>query len=137
MVTTPEHGDRCDFRLIPATIYGAEQKNMKFVGTLAAEMTTHYQVVASEAHRQVYPYLPDTVPDDETAYPWWVFKRPSGDLLVVGMSWIEDNSLIIHGDTQVYRYTVTGSYSVQTRAQAALRDAGVFNYTAERLGGDS
>lgn len=126
--------DIVSFRLIPATIYGAEHKNLTYMGSISSEMTNLHGVVAEEEHRRVYSQLPSTVPDDPKAYPWLVFKRQSGDFLVIGEPWIEENSLAVAGETTVWEYTIVGNNATRQRVEDALRSVGVYNFTVQRKG---
>ena len=121
--------DIVSLRLIPALIYGAEHTNLTFMGEISSEITNAYGVVAAEEHQKVYNQLPDGVPDDPKAYPWLVFKRLSGDFLVIGKPWIEEGSLTIEGETTVWVVEIPGTYITSERIRSALNSIGEYNFT--------
>jgi hypothetical protein len=75
------------FDVYPVAILGNNYKNVKVVSILDRESANQF-VDTQALHLQIYPYLPAGTPNDPDAYDYVKLKMPNGNIVVLGMAWI-------------------------------------------------
>ena len=87
-------GNTITFDVYPATIIGARFSDVKVMGLLDKE-TADMWIDADAMHVNIYPTLPAGVPDDPHQYQYVKLKHLNGNISIVGVPWIREDTLQI------------------------------------------
>ena len=81
-----------NFNLYPASLMGDDFKNVTVLSILDPD-TANQMIDIHARHVQVYPYLPNGTVNDPTGYNYLKVKTASGSITVIGIAWIEAESV--------------------------------------------
>lgn len=110
-----------DFEVYPSSLLGTDFKNVTIEGTITPELAQR-EIDIFAQHRQFYPMLPNTTPDDATAYDYVVIRTQGGIRRILGLAWIDENTItLVESRTMVITIpnTKTGDVSAVRNALAA------------------
>lgn len=82
------------FDVYPASIVGSQFKDVKILALLDADTARNW-IDPEAMHANVYPTLPDGVPDDATQYQYVKFQYPNGKIGVLGVPWIKADTVTV------------------------------------------
>lgn len=82
----------CSFQVYPSAVLGASFTGAKILAILDADTCYSLGFDVASLHANVYPTLPEGTPNDYTAYSYVKFKLASGQVTVIGIPWIIDNT---------------------------------------------
>lgn len=91
------------FDVYPSNVLGTGFRNCTVLAIMDHD-TAAAQVDTVALHTQVYPYLPTGTPDDPTVYTYIKVKLPNGDITILGMPWINLETI-----QEVTRTTITAT----------------------------
>lgn len=80
------------FSVHPVALLGNDFTNVTVLAILDEE-TARQTIDTYAVHRQYYPYLPSDTPDDSSAYNYVKLRMPSGDVRVIGLPWIINDTI--------------------------------------------
>lgn len=87
-------GEIVSFTVYPSTIIGTKYKDVKVLSIL--DYTTAKAFADVDAlHRNVYPTLPNTVPNNPSQYYYARLEFVNGTTDIVGLPWIEAGSVVV------------------------------------------
>lgn len=81
-----------NFDLHPSAILGGDYKNVLVMSIMDYETALAFQDVAA-LHAQVYPTLPQDVPDDPSKYNY-VKVRTAIGTTILGIPWIDESTIV-------------------------------------------
>lgn len=117
-------GTRISFDVYPAMVYGSAFRNVVFNGTFSAKVAMQLNIDIAAIHSNVYSSLPSTVPDDPTGYDYFSVTLQTGDDVVLGIPFMNANSLSITDGRKVTVYLDDVSNSDMERLNKALSSNG-------------
>lgn len=85
----------CSFQVYPSAVLGAGFSGAKILAILDAQTCYALGVDVASLHANVYPTLPGGVPNDYTAYSYVKFQLASGQIQIIGIPWIIDNTFAV------------------------------------------
>lgn len=85
-------GKTASFKVFPSIIKD-DFTNVKILGVVSYEDAEGFGV--AETHVKVYPTLPAGTPNDYRAYNYLKLRFPNGKVDVIGLPWVEENSVRI------------------------------------------
>ena len=88
-------GNIVSFDVYPATIIGARFKDVKVLGVFDKDTAAVLGIDPDAQHINVYPTLPDGVPDDPGEYEYVKVKHPNGSTSVLGVPWIREDTIMV------------------------------------------
>lgn len=97
-------------------VLGASHKNARLVSVLDYKTALRFSNIVL-THKQVYPYLPDGTPSDQTKYTYYLFDV-NGKQIVLADVWIVDTSVEV-GSTRI---TTLKLYNTTTNEMNIVRD---------------
>lgn len=93
-------GSSVSFDVYPTPILGTAFRYAKVLAHLDAD-TARFWIDPEALHTEVYPYLPDGVPDDATGYSYVKLKLTNGTVTVVGVPWIKSETIQVTSETTI------------------------------------
>lgn len=87
-------GNVLSFEVYPASIIGTRFQDVKVMGLLDKD-TANFWIDADALHINVFPTLPDGVPDDPSEYQFVKLKHLNGAVSVIGVPWIRTDSVLV------------------------------------------
>lgn len=94
------------FQLYPAAIITDDFTNVKIVGTTTFEGAQAH-ISPQRLHALVFPTLPAGTPNDYRLYRYVLVMRHDNTLTAVGMPWIKEGSVVVHGAMEL-QVTIRG-----------------------------
>lgn len=89
-------GQRFSFEVYPTAILGNNFRDVRLEGIISARTAASYGVDIEALHANVYPSLPPgTAPNDPFQYNYIRIQYPSGELAVLGIPWIRQETIQI------------------------------------------
>ena len=92
-------GKSFNFQVYPSALLGANFTRVKLMALLSADGVREFEPAIK--HRQVYPSLPDGTPDDFRLYLYGKFTLENGEVTVIGLPWIKEETLKVNTNTTV------------------------------------
>ena len=93
-------GKTVSFQVYPSAILTDEFRDVKVIGVVNYEAANNY-ISAARMHTNVYPTLPQGVPDDHRLYEYALIRKQDGKLTAVGVPWIREASLEVTGTIEI------------------------------------
>ncbi len=93
-------GDTISFRIYPNTVVG-ESFNYCVIKAVLDYDTVINFIDADALHANVYPSLPNTVPNNPCEYSYLKLLEPSGQYSYIGHCWVDKTSIVVHGESNV------------------------------------
>lgn len=87
-----EFNSTVSFDVYPSSIIGAQFRDVKVTGFLDRD-TAAFWIDPESMHINVYPTLPSGVPDDPSQYTYVKLKHPNGNISVIGLPWIREDTI--------------------------------------------
>lgn len=84
-----ELGKVYTFNTLAPALLGATIDNAKLISILDYETATNSQNFLKNTYSNILPNLPDGTPSDPNLSDYYVFKRQSGDKIVLSQYWID------------------------------------------------
>jgi hypothetical protein len=109
-------------------ILGESFNNLKLVSVMTYELASNYINVVS-MHANIYPALPQGIPDNPESYTYYLFKTESNTNVVLADVWIDDNTITEKGSQSMVVEIPRVTNSDIVRLNTVLRTMG-FNYTS-------
>ena len=113
-------GTRISFDVYPAMVYGSAFRNVVFNGKFSASVAMQLNIDIAALHSNVYSSLPTSTPDDATAYDYFSVTLPTGDDVIMGVPYMNANSLTIADGRKVVVYLDDVTNSDMERLNNAL-----------------
>lgn len=85
-------GSTVSFDVYPAAIIGSSFDDVKVLAILDMD-TAGFWIDPIALHINVKPSLPDGVPDDPQDYQYLKLKHPNGNIEVIGVPWIREDTI--------------------------------------------
>lgn len=85
-------GKTLSFDVYPGTVIGSTFSNVKVLAILDRD-TANIWIDTAAMHVNVYPMLPNGVPDDPSQYQYVKLQHPNGKISVVGIPWINESTI--------------------------------------------
>ncbi len=85
-------GSTVSFDVYPAAIIGSSFDDVKVLAILDMD-TASFWIDPLALHINVKPSLPDGVPDDPQDYQYLKLKHPNGNVEVIGVPWIREDTI--------------------------------------------
>lgn len=104
-ITSDSIGKLLSFSVYPSAILGTVYTRVKVLAILDAETAFQYIDPAS-LHANVYPTLPQGVPDQYDGYLYAKLRLQNGAVTCIGLPWIDASTVVEVADLQ---YLVTVS----------------------------
>ena len=92
-------GKSFNFQVYPSALLGANFTRVKLMALLSADGVREFEPAIK--HRQVYPRLPAATPDDFRLYLYGKFTLENGEVTVIGLPWIKEETLKVNTNTTV------------------------------------
>lgn len=125
-------GNTYNFEVWPSTILGSSFKNMKLLAELDADTTKFFGFDAAAQHRLVFSTLPEGTPDNYLNYNYLKFKNESGQIVILGKTWVNESTVqIVSGEWTWIK--VNAGQNKLTEMRAALTSNG-FSVLETRVG---
>lgn len=83
------------FEVYPAAVLGNRFDNVKVEGVFGSKIAKNY-IDPEAMHINVYPTLPNGVPDDPDMYDYVLLKHTNGSYSVLGIPWIREDTIEIY-----------------------------------------
>jgi hypothetical protein len=80
------------FSVHPVALLGNDFTNVTVLAILD-EDTARQTIDTYATHRQYYPYLPADTPDDSSAYNYVKLRMSGGEIRVIGIPWIINDTI--------------------------------------------
>lgn len=122
-------GTKVSFDVYPEALLGTKFNHVKVLGILDAD-TARGLIDPDAMHANVYPTLPDGVPDDPTGYYYIKVALPGGQQTAVGLPWIKGDTITVH-DSVVHQVTIEGSNEQSIRS--ALSANGINSFSIKTM----
>ena len=90
-----EIGNVVTFEVHPSAIIGGRFKTVKVVTRRAMNFARLFGIDPVAMHNNVFPLLPSTVENDPDSYQYVAVKHPNGTVSVLGVPWINENTIQI------------------------------------------
>lgn len=87
-------GNVLTFDVYPATIIGNRFIDVKVLGVFDKD-TARMWIDPDAMHVNVYPTLPDGVPDDPDQYQFVKLQHLNGKVSIIGVPWIREDTIVI------------------------------------------
>lgn len=100
-----EIGSVVSFEMYPSLMIGASYTRATVEGIINSSDAIKSGLDVQAVHRQVYPTLPDGVPNNATAYYYLKLKLLSGEHTVIGIPWIKADTYEVVPSTTL-RFTI-------------------------------
>lgn len=81
------------FEVYPTAIIGTNFKNVKVEGVINQSMAEALGFDTKALHAAVYPSLPSSTVNDPSKYNYLKIKTPSGQTQILGLPWINMNTV--------------------------------------------
>ena len=85
-------GNVISFDVYPGAIIGSTFSNVKVLAILDRE-TANIWIDTAAMHVNVYPTLPNGVPNDPNQYQYVKLQLPNGNISVIGIPWIKEDTI--------------------------------------------
>lgn len=90
-----QFGNVVTFEVYPASILGARFGNVKVLAMLDKDSANTW-IDADAVHVNVFPTLPSGTPDNANEYQYLKFKHVNGNIGVIGLPWIREDSITVN-----------------------------------------
>lgn len=111
------------FSVYPVAFLGNDFTNVTVLAILD-EATARQTIDTYALHRQYYPTLPAGTPDDPTEYDYVKLKTSTGDIRVIGIPWIIENTIELVEQTTIVVEIAEVNVSDMSRIRSALAGNG-------------
>ena len=99
MFNTTDIGKSFNFQVYPSALIGANFTRVKLLAILNADSVQEFEPAIK--HRQVYPTLPANTPNDHRNYLYAKFALENGEVTVLGLPWIKEETLKVNTNSTV------------------------------------
>lgn len=99
MFNIQDIGKSFNFQVYPSALLGANFTRVKLMALLSADSVREFEPAIK--HRQVFPSLPAGTPDDYRLYLYGKFTLENGEVVVLGLPWIKQETLKVNTNTTV------------------------------------
>jgi hypothetical protein len=89
-----QFGNVITFEVYPASIIGTRFQDVKVLGLLDKD-TANLWIDADAMHLNVFPTLPNGVPNNPDDYQYVKLKHLNGAVSVIGIPWIRTDSVVV------------------------------------------
>ena len=93
-------GDTISFRIFPNTVVG-ETFNYCSIRAILDYDTVLNFIDIDALHANVYPSLPNDVPNNPCEYSYLKILQPSGQYDYIGLPWVDTSSIVVHGESTI------------------------------------
>lgn len=97
-------GDNISFTIYPSAIIGTTFNFCSILAVLDYSTANNF-IDADSLHSNVYPTLPDTVPNNPSQYSYLKIQLPSDQTTIIGLPWVDAASIVKHGESRV-KFTI-------------------------------
>ena len=97
-------GDTISFTVYPSTIIGTTFSYCSIIAILDYRTAQKF-IDVDTLHANVYPTLPDTVPNNPAKYSYLKIFLPSEQESIIGMPWVDESSIVKHEESRI-RFTI-------------------------------
>lgn len=106
-----------NFSLYANAVLGVNYKNARLVSVMDYKTALRFSNIVL-THKQVFPYLPDGTPSDQTKYTYYYFDSGNGKMVVLADVWLVSASV----EVSSMRVTTIKLNNATTAEVNALRD---------------
>lgn len=131
-ITFDHINKRISFNTKAPSILGSSIKNAKLLSILHYSTALKYRDIA-QAHANIFPYLPQGTPNDFRSYNYIQLELLSGEVVVLGLPWIDLNSVVVNEEITFVVTIPNKSSSDLTRIRNALISNGIDDFKVELL----
>lgn len=114
-----EVGKVYDFTVYPSTIIPGDYTNVTILSILNAR-TARSLADIDALHAAVYPFLPQGTVDDAGSYYYLQVQLSNGETTVLGITWIDQNTIEERSETKIYALIEGASSSDLDRVRECL-----------------
>ena len=97
-------GDTISFTVYPSTIIGTTFNYCSIIAVLDYKTAQKF-IDIDTLHANVYPTLPDTVPNNPAKYSYLKIALPSEQDTIIGLPWVDEGSIEKHEKSRI-RFTI-------------------------------
>lgn len=117
-----------NFNVYPSLLLGSD-----FSGSTVLSILHHSDAIRETdifaQHAQIYPFLPAGTPNDATGYDYVKLELPSGNKIILGIPWIDANSIVLISSQRV-NVSLTGIVPTDVAKIKALFAANNIKYNS-------
>lgn len=118
-------GDTISFRIFPNTVVGESFNYCSIKAVLDYDTVSNF-IDIDALHANVYPSLPNGVPNNPCEYSYLKILQPSGQHNYIGLPWVDKSSIVVHGESNI-RFSIENVIAEDISKINALLSANGYN----------